>query len=182
MSASLRRGCGYCACLAWKWGTPADACPSSSTSNHTLTLPLPLRHYNAAACSLLNWTHTAALGRLSCDTTTGMSYSFPEIRVCPYKSSRQPATKIRMLVSFPIFILPAHTRPLCSLTNQDTDGRKSPTLTCYINSLPPATPFRVSIHSWATTARPSAIIESRRKPSQKTMYMVQVIVDGAKIL
>ncbi|KAF1914351.1 hypothetical protein BDU57DRAFT_500624 [Ampelomyces quisqualis] len=64
---------------------------------------------------------------------------------------------------------------------QDTDGHNSPTLTCYISSLPPATPFRVSIHSWATTARPSAIIESRRKPSQKTMYKVQVIVDGAKV-
>ncbi|KAF2820441.1 hypothetical protein CC86DRAFT_305264 [Ophiobolus disseminans] len=66
-------------------------------------------------------------------------------------------------------------------TTQDAKGQQSPTLTCYINSLPPSTPFRISVHSWTTTARPSAIIESRRKPSQKIVYMVQVVVDGTRV-
>ncbi|KAE8823385.1 hypothetical protein HRS9139_09794 [Pyrenophora teres f. teres] len=60
-------------------------------------------------------------------------------------------------------------------------GLSLPTLTCYISSLPPSTPFRVSIHSWATGAKPSPIIESRRKTNQKIVYSVQVIVDGARV-
>ncbi|KAI8933888.1 hypothetical protein NX059_009585 [Plenodomus lindquistii] len=48
------------------------------------------------------------------------------------------------------------------------------------NSLPPSTPFRISIHSWATAAKPSAIIEAQRKPDQKVVYKVNVVVDGAK--
>ncbi|KAF2846966.1 hypothetical protein T440DRAFT_482213 [Plenodomus tracheiphilus IPT5] len=49
------------------------------------------------------------------------------------------------------------------------------------NSLPPSTPFRISIHSWATAARPSAAIEVQRKHSQKVVYTVQVVVDGARV-
>ncbi|KAI0579540.1 hypothetical protein TUN199_10079 [Pyrenophora tritici-repentis] len=60
-------------------------------------------------------------------------------------------------------------------------GRPLPTLTCYISSLPPSTPFRVSIHSWATATKASPIIESRRKANQKIVYSVQVIVDGARV-
>ncbi|KAF1944678.1 hypothetical protein EJ02DRAFT_432261 [Clathrospora elynae] len=62
-------------------------------------------------------------------------------------------------------------------------GRQLPTLTSYISSLPPSTPFRISVHSWATAtaAKASALIESRRKPSQKVVYLVQVIVDGSRV-
>ncbi|KAH9863592.1 hypothetical protein J1614_009524 [Plenodomus biglobosus] len=63
----------------------------------------------------------------------------------------------------------------------DEVGRQLPTLTCYISSLPPSTPFRISIHSWTTAAKPSAIIEARRKPNQKVVYTVQAIVDGARV-
>jgi hypothetical protein len=62
------------------------------------------------------------------------------------------------------------------------DGRPLPTLTCYISSLPPSTPFRISVHSWTTAAKASALIESRRKANQKVVYTVQVIVDGARVL
>ncbi|KAF2032943.1 hypothetical protein EK21DRAFT_59648 [Setomelanomma holmii] len=65
--------------------------------------------------------------------------------------------------------------------SSDSNVRQSPTLTCYIGSLPPSTPFRISIHSWATAAKPSALIESRLRASQKIMYLVQVIVDGASV-
>ncbi|KAH7357536.1 hypothetical protein BKA66DRAFT_427779 [Pyrenochaeta sp. MPI-SDFR-AT-0127] len=63
----------------------------------------------------------------------------------------------------------------------DESGRQLPTLTCYISSLSPSTPFRISIHSWATAAKPSAYIESRRKANQKVVYIVKVIVDGARV-
>ncbi|KAH3977879.1 hypothetical protein HBI81_100850 [Parastagonospora nodorum] len=63
----------------------------------------------------------------------------------------------------------------------DTRLHQPPTLACYISSLPPTTPFRISIHSWAPAAKPSAVIESRRKAHQKIMYMIQVIVDGARV-
>ncbi|KAF1851306.1 uncharacterized protein K460DRAFT_329196 [Cucurbitaria berberidis CBS 394.84] len=65
--------------------------------------------------------------------------------------------------------------------SSDEYGRQLPTLTCYISSLPPTTPFRISIHSWATIAKPSALIESRRKANQKVVYTVQVVVDGARV-
>lgn len=68
------------------------------------------------------------------------------------------------------------------LTTQIAGGSHLPTLTCYVCSLPPSTPFRVSIHSWASTSRPSATIESQRKPDQKIMYMCQVVVDGSRVL
>lgn len=61
-------------------------------------------------------------------------------------------------------------------------GKQSPTLSCYISSLPPSTPFRISVHSWAPVNRPSAVIESRRKPDQKITYMFQVLVDGTRVL
>ncbi|RII07402.1 hypothetical protein CUC08_Gglean008370 [Alternaria sp. MG1] len=61
-------------------------------------------------------------------------------------------------------------------------GRQLPTLTCYINSLPTSTPFRISVHSWATLSKASPLIESRRKTNQKVVYTVQVIVDGARVL
>ncbi|CAN9366396.1 unnamed protein product [Alternaria alternata] len=60
-------------------------------------------------------------------------------------------------------------------------GRQLPTLTCYINSLPTSTPFRISVHSWATLSKASPLIESRRKTNQKVVYTVQVIVDGARV-
>ncbi|KAF2128120.1 hypothetical protein P153DRAFT_432501 [Dothidotthia symphoricarpi CBS 119687] len=63
----------------------------------------------------------------------------------------------------------------------DELGRQLPTLTCYIGALPPSTPFRISIHSWAPQAKPSPIIEARRKNNQKVVYTVQVIVDGARL-
>ncbi|CAO2658145.1 Nn.00g074050.m01.CDS01 [Neocucurbitaria sp. VM-36] len=55
-----------------------------------------------------------------------------------------------------------------------------PSLTCYISSLAPTTPFRISIHSWATAAKPSSILETQRKPNQKIVYTVQVVVDRAR--
>ncbi|KAF1831585.1 hypothetical protein BDW02DRAFT_556455 [Decorospora gaudefroyi] len=60
-------------------------------------------------------------------------------------------------------------------------GQQLPTLTCYISSLPPSTPFRISVHSWATSAKVSTLIDSRRKANQKVVYIVQVIVDGARV-
>ncbi|CAN9106682.1 unnamed protein product [Alternaria alternata] len=60
-------------------------------------------------------------------------------------------------------------------------GRQLPTLTCYINSLPTSTPFRISVHSWATLSKASPLIESRRKTNQKVVYTVQVIVDRAGV-
>ncbi|KAF2681044.1 hypothetical protein K458DRAFT_344276, partial [Lentithecium fluviatile CBS 122367] len=65
--------------------------------------------------------------------------------------------------------------------SQDEQGRQLSTLTCYISSLPTATPFRISIHSWATPAKPSALIESRRKTNQRVVFTTQVIVDGARV-
>ncbi|KAH7390974.1 hypothetical protein DE146DRAFT_150734 [Phaeosphaeria sp. MPI-PUGE-AT-0046c] len=63
----------------------------------------------------------------------------------------------------------------------NTESLKAPTLTCYISSLPPATPFRISIHSWINPAKPSAVVQAQQKSSQKIMYMVQVIVDGVTV-
>ncbi|EOA91223.1 uncharacterized protein SETTUDRAFT_152366 [Exserohilum turcica Et28A] len=60
-------------------------------------------------------------------------------------------------------------------------GRQLPTLTCYINSLPPSTPFRISVHSWGDASKASALIESQRKGNQKTVFAVQVIIDGARV-
>ncbi|KAF1971578.1 hypothetical protein BU23DRAFT_569745 [Bimuria novae-zelandiae CBS 107.79] len=61
------------------------------------------------------------------------------------------------------------------------DGRQVPTLTCYIASLPAAAPFRISIHSWISPAKPSALIESRKRSHQKVVYAIQVIVDGIRL-
>ncbi|ORY15731.1 hypothetical protein BCR34DRAFT_163502, partial [Clohesyomyces aquaticus] len=61
------------------------------------------------------------------------------------------------------------------------DGIPLPTLTCYVISLPPATPFRVSIHSWASKAKPTPAIESKRKPHQRVVYILQVVVDGDRV-
>ncbi|KAI4706536.1 hypothetical protein J4E89_008603 [Alternaria sp. Ai002NY15] len=60
-------------------------------------------------------------------------------------------------------------------------GRQLPTLTSYISTLPPSTPFRISVHSWATASKASALIESRRKANQRVVYTVQVVVDGARV-
>jgi hypothetical protein len=62
------------------------------------------------------------------------------------------------------------------------DGRQLPILTCYIASLPTSFPFRISIHLWTGKAKPSAVIESRKKPSQRVVYTAQVIVDGVRVL
>ncbi|KAH7086363.1 hypothetical protein FB567DRAFT_497466 [Paraphoma chrysanthemicola] len=66
-------------------------------------------------------------------------------------------------------------------STSDRNGQQSPTLACYIASLPPATSFRISIHSWATPAKPSALIESRQRANQDIMYKLQVIVDGTRV-
>ncbi|KAF2751182.1 hypothetical protein M011DRAFT_483142 [Sporormia fimetaria CBS 119925] len=63
----------------------------------------------------------------------------------------------------------------------DEYGRQLPTLSCYVASLPPSTPFRVSMHSWTSKTKPSALIESRRKPNQRVVFMVSVIVDGTRL-
>jgi hypothetical protein len=63
-----------------------------------------------AACLLLCWIQTAAIGQPPCDTTTGMSYSFPEIRMYPYRSSRPPVTTLRTLVSTFLFLVPFRLR------------------------------------------------------------------------
>ncbi|EMD59532.1 hypothetical protein COCSADRAFT_151853 [Bipolaris sorokiniana ND90Pr] len=60
-------------------------------------------------------------------------------------------------------------------------GRQLPTLTCFITSLPPSTPFRISLHSWRTTLKASALLESRRKGNQKIVFAVQVIVGEARL-
>ena len=62
------------------------------------------------------------------------------------------------------------------------DGRQLPILTCYIASLPTSFPFRISIHLWTGKAKPSAVIESRKKPNQRVVYTAQVIVDGVRVL
>jgi len=62
------------------------------------------------------------------------------------------------------------------------DGLQLPTLTCYIASLPPSVPFRVSVHLWSLRAKPSAVLESRRKPNQRVVYTIQVSVDGVRVL
>ncbi|KAF2206094.1 hypothetical protein GQ43DRAFT_467629 [Delitschia confertaspora ATCC 74209] len=62
----------------------------------------------------------------------------------------------------------------------DDYGRPLSTLSCFIASLPAATPFRVSVHSW-TKPKPSSIIEARRKPHQRVVYTVRVIVDGTRV-
>ncbi|KAF1955236.1 hypothetical protein CC80DRAFT_594424 [Byssothecium circinans] len=66
-------------------------------------------------------------------------------------------------------------------SSSDDDGRQPPTLACYISSLPASTPFRISMHSWAAPAKPSPIIESRRKPNQRVVYTTQVLVDGSRV-
>ncbi|KAF2638362.1 hypothetical protein P280DRAFT_509100 [Massarina eburnea CBS 473.64] len=63
----------------------------------------------------------------------------------------------------------------------DINGRRLPTLGCYISSLAASTPFRISVHSWAAPAKPSPIIESRRKPNQRVVYTAQVVVDGTRV-
>ncbi|EUC45801.1 hypothetical protein COCMIDRAFT_94496 [Bipolaris oryzae ATCC 44560] len=60
-------------------------------------------------------------------------------------------------------------------------GRQLPTLTCFITSLPPSTPFRISLHSWRTTLKASALLESQRKGNQKIVFAVQVIVGEARL-
>ncbi|KAF2798951.1 hypothetical protein K505DRAFT_295483 [Melanomma pulvis-pyrius CBS 109.77] len=65
--------------------------------------------------------------------------------------------------------------------SQGEYGRQLPTMTCYIASLPASIPFRVSIHLWTLKAKPSALIESRRKPNQRVVYTTQVIVDGVRV-
>ncbi|KAF2661884.1 hypothetical protein K491DRAFT_333864 [Lophiostoma macrostomum CBS 122681] len=65
--------------------------------------------------------------------------------------------------------------------SRDEYNRQLPTLNCYITSLPATTPFRISVHSWAAKARSSALIESQRRPNQRVVYIVQVIVDGTRV-
>ncbi|USP79223.1 mrna binding post-transcriptional regulator [Curvularia clavata] len=60
-------------------------------------------------------------------------------------------------------------------------GRPLPTLTCFINSLPPSTPFRISLHSWRTVLKASALLESQRKGNQKIVFMVQVVIGEIKV-
>ncbi|OAG00843.1 uncharacterized protein CC84DRAFT_1262932 [Paraphaeosphaeria sporulosa] len=66
-------------------------------------------------------------------------------------------------------------------STQDEHGRQLPTLTCFIASLPAATSFRISIHSWIVPAKPSTLIESRRRTSQKVVFATQLIVDGDRV-
>ncbi|KAL5396116.1 hypothetical protein PMIN02_003477 [Paraphaeosphaeria minitans] len=66
-------------------------------------------------------------------------------------------------------------------STQNEHGRQLPTLTCYIASLPAAAPFRISIHLWVAPAKPSTLIESRRKHSQKVVFAIQLIVDGDRV-
>jgi hypothetical protein len=61
-------------------------------------------------------------------------------------------------------------------------GHQSSTLTCYIASLPTATPFRVSLHSWAPVPKPSAVIEAQRNPNQRILYQCQIVVNEVKAL
>jgi len=93
----------------------------------------------------------------------------------PYKSSRLSATAPQNVSGQ--LIQDVNYSPV-----YPADGRQLPVLTCYISSLPTSTPFRISVHSWATAAKPSAIMESRRSAHQKIVYMVQVIVDEARVL
>ncbi|KAF2476138.1 uncharacterized protein BDR25DRAFT_278949 [Lindgomyces ingoldianus] len=65
--------------------------------------------------------------------------------------------------------------------SQDEYGHQLPTLICYIVSLPASTPFRISIHSWTSKAKPSHLIESKRKPHQRVVYTLRVVVDGDRV-
>ncbi|KAF2276972.1 uncharacterized protein EI97DRAFT_489528 [Westerdykella ornata] len=101
-----------------------------------------------------------------------------------------PATRLWLLMRYDnwdaiLFPRDSHIpiqefRTACYVT-YDEYGRQLPTLTCYIASLPPAAPFRISIHSWAVKTMPTAVIESRRKPNQRVVYTVSVIVDGTRV-
>ncbi|KAH7138509.1 hypothetical protein B0J11DRAFT_587874 [Dendryphion nanum] len=71
-------------------------------------------------------------------------------------------------------------RTACYAT-QNEHGRPVHMLTCYITSLPPMTPFRISIHSWADHEKPTTLIESLRKASQRVVYAIQVFVDGVRV-
>jgi hypothetical protein len=156
---------------------PIASCESflSSSQHHAPTSPC------------LDWLSVAPISPSPCGTTTGTSFSFPEIRTSPYKSSRLPAIVVKMPVSILRTILvvlptPGYLHQDNLLTTSVIDGQQLPTLTCYVGSLPPSTPFRISVHSWSTTARPSTVVESLRKPNQKIVYMVQVVVDGTRVL
>ncbi|KAF2006519.1 hypothetical protein P154DRAFT_417645, partial [Amniculicola lignicola CBS 123094] len=71
-------------------------------------------------------------------------------------------------------------KTVCYAT-QDEYGRQLPTLTCYVVSLPPSTPFKVSFHSWISKPKPSALIESQRKGSQRVVYTVHISIDGTRV-
>lgn len=53
-----------------------------------------------------------------------------------------------------------------------------PVLTSFIPSLPPDSPFRVSIHSWEKP-RPSRILESIMQPDDAVVYEARVFIDGS---
>jgi hypothetical protein len=93
----------------------------------------------------------------------------------PYKSLRLSATAPQNVSKLPI-------KDVSRSPGYPADGGQLPILACYISSLSTSTPFRISVHSWATAAKPSALMESRRSANQKIMYMVQVIVDEARVL
>ncbi|OCK95300.1 uncharacterized protein K441DRAFT_556078 [Cenococcum geophilum 1.58] len=65
--------------------------------------------------------------------------------------------------------------------SQAQDGRRLPILTCFVRSLSPLSPFRISVHSW-TKPTPSSYVESKRKPEQRVVYTIRVIIDGFRIL
>ncbi|KAL2050234.1 hypothetical protein ABVK25_009461 [Lepraria finkii] len=58
-----------------------------------------------------------------------------------------------------------------------TVTRPLPTVSCYIPSLPNDTPFRVSLHSWATP-QPSRATLSMSSPENVILYEARVWVDG----
>ncbi|KAF2017707.1 hypothetical protein BU24DRAFT_156661 [Aaosphaeria arxii CBS 175.79] len=54
-------------------------------------------------------------------------------------------------------------------------------VTCYIASLLPSSPFRISLHSWARQPKPSDITGSKRKRQHQTLYEIRVIIDGIEV-
>ncbi|RJE19698.1 hypothetical protein PHISCL_07973 [Aspergillus sclerotialis] len=52
-----------------------------------------------------------------------------------------------------------------------------PVLTTFVPSLPPNTPFRVSIHCWEKP-RPSRLMESLMQPDDALLFEIRVFIDG----
>ncbi|OCL07452.1 hypothetical protein AOQ84DRAFT_377672, partial [Glonium stellatum] len=85
------------------------------------------------------------------------------------------------IILFPAeYHIPTQEFKTACYVDQDQDGCKLPTVTCFVPSLSPSSPYRISVHSW-TKPTPSLHIESKRKPDQRVIYTIRAVVDGFRI-